>query len=162
MLLDGSGRHHEPSLNSSFETGIHPVDSHASLSDTSFDSGDESAVTQTEQWRNYATKTGRLTGYIYSSRKNSPVKDESRKEIWKPAFSLNSTGTIHAFYPSLNQSSTDGYHNCTVNVKTRNRHSTANSDEKLSGQNSPTTEACKSILPRVHNTLDITYSHCVN
>ena len=64
MLLDGSGRYHEPSRNSSFETGIHPVDSDVSLSDTSFDSGDE-AVTHTEQWRNYVTKTGILSNRLY-------------------------------------------------------------------------------------------------
>jgi len=151
MQLDGSGMYHKPSLNLSFGSSTHTVDlavdSSASFIDSTFDSSDEeSAITQTEQWRNYVTKTGRLTGYIYNSRKKSPVKDgRSRKEIWKPAFSLNSTGTIHAFYPSLNQSATDGHHNCTVNAKPKNRHSTAVNDEISRGQTSPTIEACKSI-----------------
>ena len=149
MQLDGSGMYHKPFLNLSFGSSTHTVDlavdSSAGFSDTS--SGDEElAVTQTEQWRNYVTKTGRLTGYINSSRKISPVKDgRSRKETWKPAFSLNSTGTIHAFYPSLNQSATDGHHNCTVNTKPKNRRSIAVNNEISSSQTSPTIEACKSI-----------------
>jgi len=129
-------------------TTLHPVDlaadSSVRFSDTSFDSGDkESADAQTEQWRNYVTKTGRLTGYIYSSRKNSPVKEESRKEIWKPAFSLNSTETIHAFHPSLNWSATDGLHNCSVNAKPKKRCSTAVHD---CSQKSLTVETCKGTM----------------
>lgn len=142
MLLDGSGRHHKPLVTP--ETDIYPTDGNVSLNDSSFNSCDEeSLLGQTEQWRKYVTKTGRLTGYIYSSRKNSPVKDGSRKEIWKPAFSLNNTGTIHAFYPSLNQSATDNYHNFTAWAKEGARHSIAVSDEKSCTQKSHSVEACK-------------------
>ena len=57
-----------------------------------------------EKWRHYVTKTGRLTGYLIKARSTtSPAKNE-RKEVWKPAFSLNTTGSLNTNYPSLNQS----------------------------------------------------------
>ena len=57
-----------------------------------------------EKWRHYVTKTGRLTGYLIKTRSStSPTKNE-RKEVWKPAFSLNTTGSLNTNYPSLNQS----------------------------------------------------------
>lgn len=60
----------------------------------------------TEKWRHYVTKTGRLTGYLIKTRNSlSPSKNE-RKEVWKPAFSLNTTSSLNTNYPSLNQSAT--------------------------------------------------------
>ena len=57
-----------------------------------------------EKWRHYVTKTGRLTGYLIKARNCTSSSKNERKEVWKPAFSLNTTGSLNTNYPSLNQS----------------------------------------------------------
>lgn len=81
---------------------------------------DNSGLNSSEEdrWRHYVTKTGRLTGYLTKTRNHvSPSKSE-RKEIWKPAFSMNTTTSIYANYPSLNESAICEISNLGLHEKT--------------------------------------------
>ena len=102
-------------------------DKHLQFDDDSRLSKSSETSNHTEKWRHYVTKTGRLTGYLIKTRNSlSPSKNE-RKEVWKPAFSLNTTSSLNTNYPSLNQSASevDSYD------KTRTRiMNNANVDDK--------------------------------
>lgn len=70
----------------------------------SHSSGENLTDHHSENWRHYVTKTGRLTGYLNKTRNFVSSSKSERKEIWKPAFSLNTTSSVNTNYPSLNQS----------------------------------------------------------
>lgn len=127
MLKSVKVKEHQtpPSKNVPYNYTIN--DKHLQFDDDSRLSKSSETSNHTEKWRHYVTKTGRLTGYLIKTRNSlSPSKNE-RKEVWKPAFSLNTTSSLNTNYPSLNQSASevDSYD------KTRTRiMNNANVDDK--------------------------------
>jgi len=81
-------------------------DKHLDIDNSRLDSTGENFIDHSENWRHYITKTGRLAGYLSKTRNFTSPSESERKEIWKPAFSLNTTSSINTNYPSLNQSAT--------------------------------------------------------
>ena len=66
----------------------------------------ESPVHEANQWQEYHTRTGQLTGYLQYKQRQTPRPSASERSIpWKPAFSANSPQSHHSNYPSLGESS---------------------------------------------------------
>lgn len=72
-----------------------------------------------EKWRHYATKTGQLSGYLINARNCTTSSKSKGKEVWKPAFSLNTTSSLITNYPSLNQSATAEIISSSKNTRAR-------------------------------------------
>ena len=86
-------------------------------------------VSHPEKWRHYVTKTGRLTGYLNKTRNCTSSSKSERKEVWKPAFSLNTTSSNNTNYPSLNQSANYEISSYGLNEKTKTRTMDGSGDD---------------------------------
>ena len=89
---------------------------HLDTDNRSDSSGGNLRSDHSEKWRHYVTKTGRLTGYLIKTRNCTSSSKNEGKEIWKPAFSLNTTSSLNTYYPSLHHSAVCGLNDKTIIV----------------------------------------------